>query len=99
MFLYTDSVDPEILLEIASQLSHPKMSADALKRLPQALGLSLTEEECQQQQRKLGLRGMFLFMFLLWENKRDFGGSADSELALILKQLGYGDLALYCEED
>ena len=99
IFLCIDSVDPEILLEIATQLSLPDRRHDALKRLPQALGLSLTEEECQQQQQKQGLRGLFLLMFLQWQGKRDLGVPADSELALILKQLGYDDLALSCEED
>ena len=70
MLFCIDAVGPEILLEIATQLSHPDVSDDAVKRLPQALGLSLGEEEWQEKKRKLGLRGMFLLMFLLWEEKK-----------------------------
>ena len=99
MFLWIDSVDPEDLLEIASRFSHRDVYADARKRLPKALGLSLTEDDCQQQQRKLGLRGMFLLMFLQWEKNRAVGPPADTELALILKNLGFDDLILSCEEE
>ena len=97
--MWIDSVDPEDLLEIASRFSHRDVYVDVRRRLPQALGLSLTEDECQQQQRKLGVRGMFLSMFLLWEKNRDVGPSADTELALILKKLGFDDLILSCEEE
>ena len=91
VFLWIDSVDPEVLLEIASGLSRRDVYVDVLKRLPKALKLELSEDECQEQQRKLGLRGMFLSMFLLWEKKREVGPPADSELTEILKQLGFNE--------
>lgn len=97
MFLYIDSVNPEVLLKIASKLSKPSRKVHALKHLPQALGLA--EQDRSLQQWKLGLRGTFLLMFLLWEENRDLGKSANYELALVLKGLGYDDLAQICEQE